>query len=536
MESNTSNYQKALHLLLGKLSLELDNISSEVAYPKIFNSMNSKQLVGAMKELDSWIMSADKNWTQSGNTSETTTNPLSLFHVVIKGYATSTIAIIGLILNLIGIRFLSTGPRRGKILSLMVSSLFAFDAIFLLFEVLKNVEKWIINIGKEHFKTFLIIVNSSIRSSIISSIFMLVAISRVRLNAIQQPFQHNNALLSWKERRNYWLRYCIPIVLSSLILTSPVLLEVEDAPLETDDKDLVVIPSNLRLHPLYSVLYVGVLNLGILGLIPMICLVYLAHHIRMELKKSSRHSETLGSQPQLNQVGINEIRASKDRVNKVTGGLVGVIRAFIAFHAFRVLTTIGEIYLLLDPNKENSIIRHGGGIPPWFDISLSLSQLLMVTNASVNVAIYLRPYMNINKHLETSLSRATNHSKTRKAILRQETAEFVLMDEGPFAGKKEETEDENVTTADEFQLIDNGSYEKTKEMEEDNNTKRNIAKHETSDSVVIIFPRRRSLSRSLSEEFTFEELEREISRGSEGTIRRRSAEVRKYALETIEEA
>ena len=68
------------------------------------------------------------------------------------------------------------------------------------------------------------------------------------------------------------------------------------------------------------------------------------------------------------------------------------------------------------------------------------------------------------------------------------------------------------------------------------NTKRNIAKHETSDSVVIIFPRRRSLSRSLSEEFTFEELEREIGRGSEGTIRRRSAEVRKYALETIEEA
>merc|ERR1712001_766495 len=101
------------------------------------------------------------------------------------------------------------------------------------------------------------------------------------------------------------------------------------------------------------------------------------------------------------------------------------IRAFIAFHAFRVLTTVGEIYLLLDPNKENSIIRHGGGIPPWFDISLSLSQLLMVTNASVNVAIYLRPYININKHLETSLSRATHHSR-RRAILRQETAELVL--------------------------------------------------------------------------------------------------------------
>ena len=532
MESNKTYYQNNLHLLLGKLGIEVNNITRHVAHPKIPNSMISKQLVGAMKELDSSIMFSNQSWAQSGNTSETTTDYLSIFHVVVTGYASSIIAFIGLILNLIGIYFLSTGPRRGKILSLMVSSLFAFDAIFLLCEVLRNVEEWIINIGRKHFKTFLIILNSGMRSSIISSIFMLVAISRVRLNAIRQPFQHNNALLSWKERRNYWLRYCIPIVLSSLILTSPVLLEFEDAQLETDDKDLAVIPSNLRLHALYSVLYVGVMNLGILGLIPMICLVYLAHDIRMELKKSSRHGEQLRSQPQLNQLGINEIRASKDRVNKVTGGLVGVILAFIGFHAFRVFTTLGEMYLLLDPNKENSTIQHGGGIPPWFDISISLSQLLMVTNASVNVAIYLRPYMNMNKHLKTSLSTVTHHSR-RRTILRQETAELILMDDGPFAGKKE-TGEVNITTADEFPLIDDGSYEKKKEMENDNKTKRDIAKHETSDSVVIIFPRR--LSKSLSEEPTFDELQREIGRGLEGNIRRRSADVRKYALETIEEA
>ena len=92
----------------------------------------------------------------------------------------------------------------------------------------------------------------------------------------------------------------------------------------------------------------------------------------------------------------------------------------------------------------------------------------------------------------------------------------------------------NITTADEFLLIDDGSYEKKKEMEKDNKTKRDIAKHETSDSVVIIFPRR--LSKSLSEEPTFDELQREIGRGLERNIRRRSADVRKYALETIEEA
>ena len=130
------------------------------------------------------------------------------------------------------------------------------------------------------------------------------------------------------------------------------------------------------------------------------------------------------------------------------------------------------------------------------------------------------------------MSRATHHSR-RRAILRQETAEFVLMDDGPFEEKKE-TDEENNTTAGDFTLMDDGPLENKKEMEEDNNTKMDTAKHETSDSIVIIFPRR--LSQSSSEEPTFDEWQREMGRGSEGTIRRRSAEVRKYALETIEEA
>ena len=107
-------------------------------------------------------------------------------------------------------------------------SLFVFDAIYLTFEILKSSEILMFNILRRYFKSYLITVNSGIRSSMIYSILMLVAISRVRLCAIRKPFQHNNVILSWKERRNYWLRYCIPIVISSLILTSPLLLEIEN--------------------------------------------------------------------------------------------------------------------------------------------------------------------------------------------------------------------------------------------------------------------------------------------------------------------
>ena len=491
MESNKSDYPNVLHLLLDKLSVNIGNISFKVPYPKILNSMNSTQLVGVMKELDSWITSPGRNLSRLVNASEPMTDPLSTLNIAVNGYSVSIIAIIGLILNLIGIYFLSSGPRRGKILSLLMSSLFAFDAIYLMFETMKSLKLWMVTIPKRYFKSYLITVNAGIRFSMISSIFMLVAISRVRLCAIRRPFQHSNAILSWKERRNYWLRYCIPIVISSLILTSPLLLEIEDTGLQTNDTNLVVTPTNLRLHPTYSVLYVGVLNLGILGLIPIACLVYLAYHIRMELERSRQRRERLGSVPQLNQVGSNRTESSEDRV---TRGLVAVILAFIGFHTFRVLVTVGEMYVLLDPDKENSILQNGGGVPVWLEISLYLSELLMVTNASVNVAIYLKPYS--NELVQTFL--LTKRENSSRSLLTRRTSEndIILMDDRPFDKNEKGDERRGIN---------------------------NIPKHKISDSVGILFTKSKSQT-------YFRALKNELDYAPRQTIRRRSM------WDTIDEA
>ena len=492
MESNKSDYQNVLHLLLDKLSANIDNISLKVPYPKILNSMNSKQLVGVMKELDSWITSPDRNLSRLLNASESMTDPPSPLHVAINGYTVSIIAVIGLILNTIGIYFLSSVPRRGQILSLMMSSLLAFNAIYLVFETLKSLELWMFTIPKRYFKSYLTTVNAGIRSSMISSIFMLVAISRVRLCAIRKPFQHSNAILSWKERRNYWLRYCIPIVISSLILTSPLVLEIEDTGLQTNDTNLVVTPTNLRLHPVYSVLYIGVLNLGILGLIPIACLVYLAYHIRMELVKNTQRRERLGRVPQLNQVEINRTESSED---SVTRGLVAVILTFIGFHTFRVLVSVGEMYVLLDPDKENSILQHGGGVPAWLEISLYLSELLMVTNATVNVVVYLKPYSNELVQTFWPTKRENNSSR---GLLTKRTSEndSILMDDRPFDKNEKEDESHGIN---------------------------NFPKHKISESVGILFTKSKSQT-------YFRALTNELDFAPQQTIRRRSM------CNTIEEA
>ena len=419
MESNTSDYRKRLHLLLDKLSSEVDKVNSHVDYPKLLNSNNSEQLAEILKELDSRIASVDSNFSQPGNWSELTTDPLSLFHEVINGYAVLAISAIGLILNILGIYFLSSGTRRGKILSLMVASLLSFDATYLSFQILKCVESWTMFIPRKYFKAHLIFIYSVMRSSLISSIFMLVAIARVRLCAIRKPFQHNNAILTWGDRRNFCLRYLIPIVISSMVLTSPLFCEIDDTPAKTNKADPLVTPTSLRLHPIYSVLYIGVLNLGILGLIPIAYLICLAYQIKMELKQNKKRRERLGSYHSNQESNIEEM----SEVN-TTRGLVTIILVFVACHAFRILIAVGELCILLDPNKDDAILQSGGGVPVWFDISLSLNNLLLVINASVNVVIYLKP--NSKEVLNSLMPTRAGH--VNELTLKQEGIEDVIID------------------------------------------------------------------------------------------------------------
>ena len=170
----------------------------------------------------------------------------------------------------------------------------------------------------------------------------------------------------------------------------------------TNDTDLVVTSTNLHLHPLFSLLYIGVLNLGILGLIPMVYLAYLNHHLRRELRKNKEQNERLGSHR--SQISTPE----ESNEDKATGGLVGIIIAFMIFHAFRVMTAIGEVDLVLFNNNAKNTSKKGGGVPTWLAVAFSMNELLLVINASINVVIYLRS--NSTELLETIMLKRRERS------------------------------------------------------------------------------------------------------------------------------
>ena len=415
MESSTNNYLDSLHVLLKKLSSEIDKKTPHGYFPYILSPKNSKHFISAIEDVDKYVLSTERSFNtiatpSTEDISKSTTNYLSLFHLVIDGYAVSTLAVIGLVLNIFGVFILSTGPRREKIINLLVASLLAFDAIYLSCKMLKSLALWLISIPRAYFKAYMITVVYVLRYSMIASILMLVAISRARFCAIKKPLQHNP--LSWQGRRNYFFRHWIPVIITSMVLTLPFYYEIGYEEWESDEPNLAFTATNSRLHPVFLLLYIGILNLGILGLIPLVYLANLNHHIRRELKKVKEQYERLGSRR--SDSSTNE----ESNEDKNTRGLLGVIISFIVLHSFRVMIAISEIDLLLF-NNNTTDSQNGSCVPTWLEISLSINDLFLVINASINVVMYLMP--NLTELLDTFIpTRRERYNKTR-------FTEFTLM-------------------------------------------------------------------------------------------------------------
>ena len=217
-------------------------------------------------------------------------SPISNIESILYGYMIPITAGIGFVLNILGIYFLTSANRKRQIHNILLSNLLIFNAACLVLEFFKSIEHHTLWVSSLHRGTYRVIVNSGIRFSRISSIFMLISLSRARLSTIQHPIKCNGGVFRKNERRNAWLKYCAPVIIVSGLLTLPILLEFK---VEYEDngnqKEQILVPSTLRLDKFYSTLYIGVLNLLILGLLPITYLLYLANKINIvRLNKNIR--------------------------------------------------------------------------------------------------------------------------------------------------------------------------------------------------------------------------------------------------------
>ena len=257
---------------------------------------------------------------------------LSTFNLVVIGYAGSLLASLGLILNVLGIYFLLSWPRREKLFNMLLSTLMIFDSVFLIFRILRSIQfLWLWNhftsLSIKYHKLYNTLVNAGQQFSLTSSIIMLIGLSHARVCEIKKHVEYSSIPLPWKIRQDHLIKYCSPIAFLTLILLLPVFLEIEDTIDNTDVTWSTVIPSYLELHPYYSLFYVGVLDLGIFGLVPLTCLVYFTYQLMAEVKKHNhRMNNTL---EQLNLSFADRI-ATKDI--KMTKMLISILITFILLH------------------------------------------------------------------------------------------------------------------------------------------------------------------------------------------------------------
>ena len=128
---------------------------------------------------------------------------------------------------------------------------------------------------------------SGSRFSHISSISITLALSHSRFKAVNKPIQYRNFLKLKSDRIKYFLRYIIPILISSLVLTIPCFWEYDiKMNRSISNHTAKLMPSKFRQNPYYSIFYVGILGLGLLGVLPVSLLVYYT----IKISKSVRHN------------------------------------------------------------------------------------------------------------------------------------------------------------------------------------------------------------------------------------------------------
>ena len=306
------------------------------------------------------------------------------FQLIVNGYATLVIASVGLISNILGICFVSSGHRRGKLFNLLLTALFGVDSLFLSLEILRSIDLFFLSVPQSYLLIYDTILRCGLRWSMTSSILFSIAITHSRLAAVKNPFEdfETGAEYFADETLPKLLKYCLPIMFISTMVTATVYWETDEEHLENGN--IILVPSTLRLSPLYLAYYLGVLNFGLLGVFPLTSMTYNSYRLIQEIKRNNDIISKLNSE-------ISKYRATQQK--NLTQSLIFIIFAFMGLHSLRLINNFGELILATITNKNEDSLTNNNHIPNLLYYTSSLSELFMIIYCSINVLIYLYKHL-----------------------------------------------------------------------------------------------------------------------------------------------
>ena len=152
---------------------------------------------------------------------------VSAFRYWINGVVLVTIGVLGFFMNISAIFMLSSRAANKIFFNKLLISLFTFDSIYLLMEIMDRIGFSFGLSTQIHILLYPYVLRPLTKISLASSIFMTIAIAYERYVAIKRPIIHRQSLTSRRFRRRSLIKYIFSVIALAVIINVPTWFESE---------------------------------------------------------------------------------------------------------------------------------------------------------------------------------------------------------------------------------------------------------------------------------------------------------------------
>jgi hypothetical protein len=367
----------------------------------------------------------------------------------VDGIALCTVSIPGLILNITGIAIILKHPSMHNVFNYLLISLFFFDSTYILTTMLnQSFMKQFHLVPRFYYLIYPHLMHPLKHISFTASIFMTTTLAYERNLAITDPIGHRIAMESRKTRRLRLVMYILLVVLASIIFNLPKFMEAKViwenfnrykvnfyfreyrylcdynkqirkyfnfqrtkslfSTVDVDETSTmhwqdIINPTDLRVGQYYSFYYLGIAKILVLGIFPLISLVYFNWKIYKGVKSPASLFE-------------EQDKRQQKKENELAKVLIGIVMLFIICHTFRVAVEIDN--MVGSKLLEECYKRKLPDSTLWVIVVDPLSEFMMVFNCAANMVIYCCLNANFRKLIFPCIKRSqesfSNFRSTRR--------------------------------------------------------------------------------------------------------------------------
>ena len=314
----------------------------------------------------------------------------------LDGVMRSTIALIGIFLNIVFCYVLSQKQLRNVFNSLLIS-LAVFDTFYLVFDIIEAFRREFEISSEIHIFLFPKFLHPFHKIVFCSSIFMTVSISLERHIAVADPISlHLEVRNDKKAQAKRFLKYLFPVFILSTIVNITRFFEATTVYDETT-KSLALRPTSLRRNPDYIFYYSGITRLIVTLIVPFYAVIYLNAktykliYVRRKRQnaasaKTERSNDEENGNPLILRTHIVSEKEKHTSEEKLFIIFSSISLLFLVCHLPRFILDLDEAIF----QKESIECTEAGySVAPFWAIQFeNISNLFLTINSSLNSAIY----------------------------------------------------------------------------------------------------------------------------------------------------